>query len=191
MSETPNETPGNKVSDSSTPTRSSSASGGSSGGSSAAPKTPEPAAESAGSGSSASATQATAAVTNAMSAVRERLQTGEQLALMGASLIVASYIIFQVILGHTIISEVTLLASVLMVLAIWVHRWGQHDFGAGYRIVIGALGVSLGLFASFNFLLKIRSGINADALQLIGILLFWAGGFVALYGSWMVFRSRE
>ena len=139
----------------------------------------------------ATTSQASAAVSNAMNVVLQRLQRGEQLALLGAGLIVLAYILFQLILGHSIVSDFTVLVAVLTILAIWVHRWGHYDFGNGYRIVIGALGVSLGLFAVFNILSRIRFGINADALQLIGLLCFWAGGLIALYGAWMVFRSRE
>jgi hypothetical protein len=135
--------------------------------------------------------QASAAVSSAMTAVRERLQVGEQILLVGAALIVAVYVIFQVILGHRIFLEaIPVVVAVLAVLAIWVHRWGHHDFGSGYRILLGALGVSLLLFAFTNFLTAVRFGLPNDGLFLLGLLLYWAGGAAALYGGWLVFRSR-
>jgi hypothetical protein len=126
-----------------------------------------------------------------MSAVRERLQVGEQILLVGAALIVGVYIIFQVILGQRIFGEaIPVVVAVLTVLAIWVHRWGHHDFGNGYRILLGGFGVALLLFAFANFLAVVRFGLSAEALELLGLLLYWAGGAAALYGGWMVFRSR-
>jgi hypothetical protein len=135
--------------------------------------------------------QASEAVSSAMSAVRERLQVGEQILLVGAALIVLDYIIFQVIFGRRIFTEsIPVVVAVLTLLAIWVHRWGHHDFGAGYRVLLGAFGVTLLLFAFTNFLTVVRFGITADALELLGLLLYWAGGAAALYGGWMIFRSR-
>ena len=135
--------------------------------------------------------QATAAVSSAVSTVRERLVTGEQLVLVGAGLVAAVWVIFDLLFDYNTVSTFTLLIAVLAILAVWVHRWGHHDFGSGYRIVIAALGISLALFAVTSFLLIIRSGINAEALQLLGLLLFWVGGVVAGYGAWLVFRTRD
>lgn len=154
----------------------------------AAPPVAEPVAVDAAASSTSSAT---AAASNAVNVVRERLQAGEQLALSGAGLIVAVWIIFDLIFDFRTISSFTLLMAVFMVLAIWVHRWGQYDFGNGYRIVIGALGVALALFSVVAFLITIRTGINAGAMQLLGLLLFWVAGVVAGYGAWLVFRIRE
>lgn len=141
--------------------------------------------------------QASAAVSNAVGVVRERLVAGEQIALVAAALIVAVWIIWDLIFDIgpgpliNIVGSFTLLIAVLMILAIWVHRWGQYDFGPGYRIILGALGVSLGLFAITDLLLTFRTDIDASASQWLGNLLFWIGGLAAVYGSWMVFRSRE
>ena len=57
------------------------------------------------------------------------------------------YVLFEFILDYRIVGDLTVVVAVLTVLAIWIHRWGHHDFGKGYRIVIGALGLSLALFA--------------------------------------------
>ena len=113
------------------------------------------------------------------------------MALSGAGLVALVWIVFDFILDDRTVSTFTLLIAVLAILAIWVHRWGHYDFGNGYRIVLGALGLGLALFAITNFLLDIRTGINASALQLLGLLLFWVGGVVAGYGAWLVFRTRE
>jgi hypothetical protein len=134
---------------------------------------------------------ATAAVSNTFNVVREKLQAGEQMALSGAALIALVWVVFDLIFDDRTVSSFTLLIAVLTILAIWVHRWGQHDFGNSYRIIIGALGLALALFAVTNFLLVIRTGINASAIQLLGLLLFWVGGVVAGYGAWLVFRTRE
>jgi hypothetical protein len=135
--------------------------------------------------------QASEAVSSAMSAVRERLGVGEQILLIGAAVIVAVYIIFQVILGHGIFFEsMPVVVAALAVLAIWVHRWGHHDFGNGYRILLGAFGVVLLLFAFTNFLSVIRFPASRDPLEFLGLLLYWAGGAAALYGGWTVFRAR-
>ncbi|CAN5828161.1 hypothetical protein BH23CHL8_BH23CHL8_04810 [soil metagenome] len=185
---TPGETP------SEAPTRSSRSRASSSGAASAEPKPDAPAqpasSDAAGTGSAA-AGQATAAVSSAMTAVRERLQTGEQLILLGAALIVLSYVLFQLILGNRVFSDITMLVAVLTLLAIWAHRWGHFDLGDSYRVLVGALGIVLALFAILNFLDRIRFGINAQDFQLLGILLFWVGGIMAGYGAWLLIRARN
>lgn len=139
------------------------------------------------------AAQATAAAGAAVNAVRERLVAGEQFVLAAAGGIVVVYLVFQFLLNYRIfVSDFTVVLAALTVLAIWVHRWGHYDFGSGYRIIIGALGVSLALFALMSLLGWARVGGNsADFLHLLGRLLYWAGGVAAFVGAWQVFRTRE
>ena len=94
-----------------------------------------------------------------MSAVRERLVAGEQFVLAAAaSIVVIAYLIFQFLLNFHILSDFAVLLAALTILAIWVHRWGHYDFGPGYRIMIGALGVSMALLALMNLLAWARLG---------------------------------
>lgn len=136
---------------------------------------------------------ATATVTNAVASVRERLVAGEQLLLTAASVIVlVVYLVWQFLLDYVIVSDFTVVLAVLTILAIWIHRWGHYDFGKGYRVVIGALGLSLALFAVINLLTWVRGGgVSVDFLHLVGRLIFWVSGLAAGYGAWMVFRIRE
>jgi hypothetical protein len=136
---------------------------------------------------------ATTTVTNAVAIVRERLLAGEQLVLTAAAVIVLIvYLLFQFLLDYPIVSDFTVVMAVLTILAIWIHRWGHYDFGKGYRILIGALGVSLALFAIINLLAWVRvGGGSGDFLHLIGRIIFWVSGLAAGYGAWMVFRVRE
>ena len=103
------------------------------------------------------------------------------------------YLIWDFLLNYNvIISDFTVVLAVLTVLAIWVHRWGHYDFGSAYRIIIGALGVSLALFALMSLLAWARvGGGSVDFLHLVGRLLFWACGVAAFIGGWQVFRTRE
>lgn len=139
--------------------------------------------------------QATAAATAAVSAVREKLVSGEQFALAAAGGIVLVYLIWQFLLEYRIFApgSFAVVLAALTVLAIWVHRWGDYDFGSAYRIIVGAMGVSLALFALMNLLAWARGGGNAseDFLNLIGYLLYWAAGVAAFVGAWQVFRTRE
>ncbi len=158
----------------------------------APPATPPKAAPAPPSGGG-STSQATAAVGNAVATLRQRLVAGEQMVLVAASVIVlVVYLIFQFLLDYMVVSDFTVVMAVLTILAIWVHRWGHYDFGNGYRIVIGALGVSLALFAVINFLAWVRvGGDSAGFLHLIGRIIFWVSGVAAGYGAWLVFRLRE
>ncbi len=137
--------------------------------------------------------QATAAATAAVSAVRERLIAGEQFVLAAAGGIVLIYLVFQFLLDYRIFaSDFTVVLAALTVLAIWVHRWGHYDFGSAYRIIIGALGVSLALFALMSLLGWARlGGGSQDFVHLIGRLLYWAAGIAAFVGAWQVFRTRD
>lgn len=137
--------------------------------------------------------QATAAVSNAVNVVRERLVAGEQLVLTAALLIVVVvYLLFEFLLDYSIVGQFTVVVAVLTILAIWVHRWGHYDFGNGYRIVIGALGISLALFAITSLLAWIRvGGDSVDFLHLIARIIYWVSGIAAGYGAWLVFRTRE
>ena len=137
--------------------------------------------------------QATAAATAAVSAVREKLIAGEQF-MLGAALVivVVSYFIFDFLLDNPVVGSFTVLLAVLTVLAIWVHRWGHYDFGSAYRILLGALGVSLALLALMNLLAWARiGGPSDDFLHLLGRLTYWAAGVAAFVGAWPVFRTRE
>ncbi len=158
------------------------------------PETPaeEPKAESAPSGPSQTA-QATAAASAAITTVREKLVAGEQFVLGAAGGIVVIYLIWQFLLDYRIfVDNFPVIIAVLTVLAIWIHRWGHYDFGSAYRIVIGALGVSLALFALMSLLGWARlGGGSVDFLHLIGRLLYWAAGVAAFVGAWQVFRTRE
>ena len=137
--------------------------------------------------------QATAAASAAVSAVRERLIAGEQFVLAAAGGIVLIYLVFQFLLDYRIFaSDFTVVLAALTVLAIWVHRWGHYDFGSAYRIIIGALGVSLALFALMSLLGWARlGGGSQDFVHLIGRLLYWAAGIAAFVGAWQVFRTRD
>jgi hypothetical protein len=128
-----------------------------------------------------------------VSAVRERLIAGEQFVLAAAGGIVLIYLVFQFLLDYRIFaSDFTVVLAALTVLAIWVHRWGHYDFGSAYRIIIGALGVSLALFALMSLLGWARlGGGSQDFVHLIGRLLYWAAGIAAFVGAWQVFRTRD
>jgi hypothetical protein len=160
-----------------------------------APPPPPPAAPEASEPSTAAAStaQATAAVSNAVGVVRERLVAGEQLVLAAAGVIaVVVYLLFEFLLDFRIVSNFTVVVAVLTILAIWVHRWGHYDFGNGYRILIGALGISLALFAILSLLAWARAGGGAgDFLRLIGLIIYWISGIAAGYGAWLVFRVRD
>ncbi len=144
-------------------------------------------------GGASQTAQATAAMTGAVSDVRSKLVAGEQFVLAAAlSIVLVSYLIFEFLLDYRILGDFSVLLAVLTVLAIWVHRWGHYDFGPAYRIIIGALGVSLALLAILNLLAWARlGGGSGDFLGFIGRLIYWAGGIAAFYGAWMVFRTRE
>ena len=118
---------------------------------------------------------------------------GEQFVLGAALVIVAiSYFVFQFLLDYPVVGDFSVLLAVLTVLAIWIHRWGHYDFGSAYRIIIGALGVSLALLALMNLLAWARVGGNSsDFLHLLGRLTYWAAGVAAFVGAWQVFRTRE
>ena len=158
------------------------------------PETPAepPAPEPAPSGPS-QAQQASAAATAAISDVRAKLVAGEQFVLSAALVIVVlSYFVFDFLLDNPVVGDFSVLLAVLTILAIWVHRWGHYDFGPAYRIIIGALGVSLALLALMNLLAWARiGGPSSDFLHLLGRLTYWAAGVSAFVGAWQVFRTRE
>jgi hypothetical protein len=137
--------------------------------------------------------QATAAATAALSDVRAKLVAGEQFVLGAAlTIVIVSYFIFDFLLDNPVVGDFSVLLAVLSVLAIWIHRWGHYDFGSGYRIIIGALGVSLAILALMNLLAWARLGGNSsDFLHLLGRLTYWAAGVAAFMGAWQVFRTRE
>lgn len=139
------------------------------------------------------AQQASAAASAAISDVRAKLVAGEQFVLGAAlTIVVLSYFVFDFLLDNPVVGDFSVLLAVLTVLAIWVHRWGHYDFGSGYRIIIGALGVSLALLALMNLLAWARvGGPSSDFLHLLGRLTYWAAGVAAFVGAWQVFRTRE
>jgi len=154
--------------------------------------TPPPAPETPAPSGPSSTSQATEMVGSAVSAVRERLVGGEQLLLVAAAtIVVVVFFLFQFLLDYFVITDIAVVVAALTVVAIWIHRWGHYDFGKGYRIVVGALGLSLALFAIINLLGWARAGGGSgDFLHLIGRLIYWVAGIAAGYGAWLVFRVR-
>lgn len=140
-----------------------------------------------------STAQASAAVGSAVNILRERLVAGEQLLLAAAGAIVIVYVLFEFLLDYNVfVGGFVPVLSVLTILAIWAHRWGHYDFGRGYRVVAGALGISLALLAITSLLAWLRVGGNSvDFLHLIGRLIYWVSGIAAGYGAWLVYRTRE
>jgi len=132
-------------------------------------------------------------MSSAVSIVRERLVAGEQIVLVAAAVIVGVvYFIFEFLLDYRVVTSFTVVIAVLAILAIWIHRWGHYDFGKGYRIVIGALGISLALFAVTSLLAWIRvGGDSVDFLHLLSRIIYWVSGIAAGYGAWLVFRTRD
>jgi hypothetical protein len=107
-------------------------------------------------------------------------------------IVVVSYFIFEFLLDYRVVGQFTVLLAALTVLTIWVHRWGHYDFGKGYRILLAALGLSLGILALMNLLAWARvGGGSVDFLHLLGRLTYWAAGVSAAFGAWQVFRTRE
>jgi len=151
------------------------------------PAPPQPAA------ANGSTQQATAAVSSAVGEVRRRLIGGEQIVLVASAIIVAIvYFIFEFLLDYRVVSHFTVLLAVLALVAIWIHRWGHYDFGSGYRILVGALGLAIAVFAVLSLLAWIRvGGDSIDFLHLIARIIYWVTGIAAGYGAWLVFRSRE
>ena len=116
--------------------------------------------------------QASAAVSSAMTAVRERLQVGEQILLIGAALIVLDYIIFQVLFGRRIFfgspsrwswpcSRSSRSGSIAGVITTSARATASSSAASGSTLL---------LFAFTNFLSVVRFGITADALELLGLL---------------------
>jgi hypothetical protein len=155
-----------------------------------APKSAASGSEGRSQASSTSTAQLGGAVSDAMSQVRSRLQLGEQLLLIGAGLVLLVFVIFQVLLADIVLNDMTVVTAVLAIAAVWVHRWGHHDFGNGYRLIVGALGLALAIFAIVNFLTFLRLGAGADGGgALLAHIVLWAGGLIAGYGAWVVWRT--
>jgi hypothetical protein len=133
--------------------------------------------------------QLSGAVSEAMTAVRERLHAGEQFVLAGAALVVAVYVVFQLLISTVGLGDTAVWVALVTLAAIWVQRWGHHDFGTVYRVLVSALGMSLAVFAVLNFLAFVRRGGGGDGLALLGIIIFWAAGLIAGYGGFRAWRS--
>lgn len=141
------------------------------------------------SGSAPTAAQLGGAMSGAMSAFRERLQPGEQLALLGGALVLGVYLIFHLLLLKYSPSEMAILVSLLLLVVVWAESWGQQDLGGNYRVVVGLLGLSLATFAVLSFLAFIRVGGSFDALELVARLIYWAAGLLAGYGALLIWRA--
>lgn len=159
----------------------------------AAPPAEEPQSQPAQPAGSSQTAKTTAAVSGAVGDVRERLVAGEQFVLAAtASIVVVAYFIFEFLLDYRVVGDISVLLSVLTILAIWVHRWGHYDFGPAYRIIVAGLAISITLLAIMNLLAWARlGGGSGDFLGFIGRLIYWAGAVAAGYGGWLVFRIRQ
>jgi hypothetical protein len=135
------------------------------------------------------------AVDQAIGRLRANLSTGEILLGLAALLVaVVAWLIFGILLGRSeaLPSDVTLAASLIVLVVLWLQTSGRHDLGHNAHLLLAGLGLLIGFLIAVDAVQTIRySGFTSNATGLIGQIILWVGGVLALAGAWIVWRDRS
>jgi hypothetical protein len=132
-------------------------------------------------------------VSNAFRAGVSRLSQAELLLVVGAGVVVAiAWLLFGLIFDTRAVTDTVVLASLALLVLVWLQASGRHDFGANYRLFTTGLALILVVLVGVQLLYQVRSGFGAlDIGDWLGRVALWAGTAIAGVGGWLMWANRR
>jgi hypothetical protein len=122
-----------------------------------------------------------------------RLSQGELLIVIGTGVVLLiAFVLFGLITNSLSVSNTIVLASLALLLVVWLQVSGRHDFGGSYRLFTAGLALILVVLVAVPLLYQVRSGFaGLDALDWLGNIALWAGTAIAGVGGWLMWANRR
>jgi hypothetical protein len=119
-----------------------------------------------------------------LSQMMAKLGAAERLVLLGAAVIVAGYLLFNVIIAEYAFSHVGLLMGIWAIGAAWFyHQRSGGNWAVPYPVVLKVVGYTAGVFGVLELLVDLRYGVLDRAADLLGALMYYAGAGLMLWGA--------
>jgi hypothetical protein len=121
------------------------------------------------------------------------LNQGELLLVIGAGVIVIlAFALFSLLFDTRLVTDLELVASLALLVVIWLQVSGRHDFGTNYRLAAAGLGAFVAVLVAVGFLYQVRRGFGGlDLGEWLGLLSLWGGAAIVAVGSWLTWAGRR
>lgn len=119
-----------------------------------------------------------------MSSVVAKLGAAERLIAVGAAILIADYLLFEVILDEYSFFTGTLLVAGYTLVAVWVRQSRPSAaWPLPYEWLLRVLGITAGFLGLIELLTDLRLGILDRPGDVIGGLLVYLGAFLMFWGG--------
>jgi hypothetical protein len=103
---------------------------------------------------------------------------------IGAAIIVADWILFDIILDKYYFFTLTLLLAFYALFAVWAHTSRPStSWPVPYAWVLKLLGYTVGVLVLIEFIGDLRYGVLDNAGDIFGGIVLYAGAFVMFWGA--------
>jgi len=113
------------------------------------------------------------------------LGQAEQLALLGAVLVLFVEIVFGLILEEYGSGDLSTVAAAAVVAAVWIHARGGR-VPLGYATVIRVAGFVIAVVAVVSLVNEVRGGVFDRIADILGGLGYYAGAALMAIGAWTI-----
>ena len=119
-----------------------------------------------------------------MSAAIAGLGAAERLAALGAALIAANYLFFEVIVEEYFFATSLLVVASLALLAVWVRSSKDGaDWPIPYGWAMKVLGFAAGVYGLVELITDLRRGVLEGFMTILGALVLYAGVVLMVMGA--------
>lgn len=119
-----------------------------------------------------------------MSQMMAKLGGAERLLLLGATIVLGDYLLFDLIIGEYSFSHITLVTAIWALGAAWVyHQRSSGSWPVPYPIVMKVVGYTAGIFGANELLVDLRFGILDRPADFLGGLVLYVGAGLMLWGA--------
>lgn len=120
-------------------------------------------------------------------------QTGADLLIwIGAAIIVADWLLFDIILDRYYFFTLTLLIALYALFAAWVRTSRRSStWPLPYAWIMKLLGYSAGVLVLIEFIGDLRYGVLDNATEIFGGIILYVGGLVMSWGAWQLGKTTS
>jgi len=113
-----------------------------------------------------------------------KLGPGERLLALGAAILLADYVLFDVIFGEYFFFTGTILVAGFALFALWVRQdRPAASWPLPYEWLLRVLGFTAGFLGAIELLADLRFGVLDRPLDILGGLLVYIGAFLMFWGA--------